>query len=126
MKLPFKVITLENQKVIETKEAYLELFDTHLVWVARFTSEEPVNPDDKMQGVEEVENDFEVTALKEWVTGCDKILVYSAKYDGEGKQYVWKILISIGGMNDDVRIYFRKQEAAQDFYNKITAWILKK
>lgn len=126
MKLPFKLISLENQEIVEAKEAYLELLDDHLLWITHFIAEEPINIDDKMMGSREVENCWRVLVLKSNAVGVDKILTHAEDPENGSLKYTWKIMISIMGMNDDIRMYFKKESEAEDFYQKISAWILKK
>lgn len=116
MVIELKAISLSNQKILEDRGCFIELNDDHIKYVMKFLADEPVNADDKEQGWENIENDFVIIGLKRNISGCERILCR--------KPTRWRVMFMMVGFAEDIRVYFKKQAEADDFFAKVQTWLL--
>lgn len=118
-KLDFKLVTLKNQKPLKTKHAYLELFDDHMFYRLDFLAEEWNDPEDEMLGKKEVPNYFDTMVMKANIAAIEMVRT-SEEFE------LWRVMIAISGVGEDLKIYFDKKEDAEEFRKKLIDWKLKK
>lgn len=118
-KIYFKPTTLEEQfpTQIDPELNFLELNDNHLIWRVKFFADEPVNPGDKSMGLKNELNDYYILAKREKVSGVEKSIMVGGKR--------WVIAIILTGFGSDIKIYFAKEQEAENMRDKICKWILK-
>lgn len=109
-------IALINQKPTDIKECYVELNDDHLIYKIEFTADEPIITDDPDSGWEPVFNSYLWTVMKRNISGLEL---------SQTKDKKWAVYILISGFSNDLKTYYRSQSAAQQFHDKIQAWLLK-
>jgi hypothetical protein len=101
---------LQKQKIIESWQYEIELFEKYFKIMMRFKANEPEN-DDEAQAWREVMNDFEMAYPKHKFAGLEKVWLQEAKR--------WKIVISIDGIGSDLKIYFKRQTHCEEVYQKL-------
>lgn len=118
MKIEFKPINMQYQKVQECKEAFLELNDDHFRYFIIMRAKEPINLEDPDMGwQDDVLTSIDAFCFKINVAGIEK------SYQPENEQ--WRVLIAINGLGDDIKMYFKKEKEAQEIFNKIRSWLFK-
>jgi hypothetical protein len=101
---------LQKQKIIESWQYEIELFEKYFKIMMRFKANEPEN-DDEAQAWREVMNDFEMAYPKHKFSRLEKVWLQEAKR--------WKIVISIDGIGSDLKIYFKRQAHCEEVYQKL-------
>lgn len=114
MKIQIVPIKLEHQSPTEVQECYVELLDDRMVYHIRFFADEPVDENDKSLGTKNVFNAFKTVAMKSHIAGFEKTYTTSKK---------WGVYIMIIGFASDIKVFFKKEEEATDFFEKINTWI---
>lgn len=107
-------IQLENQKIKECTEYYLEIRDNSILYSARFYADEPIDENDKSLGWETVFNCFKTVARKENIAGIEKTLT---------KYKYWGIYIMVSGFANDMKIFFKRESEAQELFDKLHKWL---
>lgn len=115
IKIPIIPIKLENQNPTEIQECFIELYPTYLLYQIRFFADEPVDENDKSLGVQSVFNSFKTIALKKNVAGIEKQFTQSKR---------WAVYIMISGFAGDIKVFFKKESEADEFFEKIEKWLL--
>lgn len=114
-KIAITPIQLKNQKPTDIKESFLELHDNHVYYHIEFYADEPKDDNDFDLGWENVYNKYDIIALKKSVAGLEKSFTKDKK---------WGIYIILFGFTNDLKVYFRSETAAQQFYDKIYNWLI--
>lgn len=108
-------VNLEDQKITEVTELYLEIRDNSLFYSCRFYADEPVNEDDKELGWVNVFNRVKNVAFKERIAGLE--LQYIAK------SKKWGVYILVVGFANDMRVFFKKESEANELFDKLHKWL---
>lgn len=116
MVITIKAVSLSNQKITEDKGCELHLNEDHVKYIMKFQAEEPKDINDHDLGWETVPNDFEIIALKKNIAGIEKALILKPRR--------WEIAIIVAGFPNDLKLFFLKQEEAQDIFNKIQSYLV--
>jgi len=117
--IDFDLISMKHQRMTEVKEASMILFDDRVEQVLHFFSEEPVNKEDEVLGMHEVESYQRYVVLRENV---GSVMMNLSIYDQ------WCIGMNVLGSVDDIALYFRKKDfdRAMVAFRLIEDWVLKK
>ena len=113
-KIDIKPIQLENQKIKECTEFYLEIRDNSILYAARFFAEEPINEDDKELGWKSVFNCFKIVAEKENIAGIEKNYT---------KYKYWSVYVSVLGFATDIKMFFKLESEAVEIFDKLHKWL---
>lgn len=113
-RINIKPIELENQKIKECTEFYLELRDNSIEYCGRFYADEPNDENDKSLGWDSVFNCFKTVARKSNVAGIEKTYT---KYN------YWGIYITISGFASDMKLFFKRESEAQEVFDKLHTWL---
>ena len=116
MVIAIKPVSLSNQKITEDKGCELHLNEDHVKYIIRFQADEPKDMNDHDLGWESAPSDFEIIALKKNIAGIEKALTLKPRR--------WQIAIIVTGFANDLKLYFLKQEEAQDIFDKIQTYLL--
>ena len=108
-------IDLENQKITEFIELYLEIRDNSVSYTARFYADEPKDEDDKNLGWENVFNSFCLVASKDKISGIEKAWLKESKK--------WTVYIFVTGFANDIKTYFKRESEAEALYQKLHNWL---
>jgi hypothetical protein len=101
---------LAKQKIIESWQYEIELFDTYFMIRMRFKASEPQGDDENMPW-RDVDNDYEMVYPKYRFAGIEKVWLQEAKR--------WKLVISVDGIGSDLKIYFKKQAHCEEVFQKL-------
>lgn len=113
-RINIKAIQLENQKIGECTEFYLELRDNSIEYCARFYADEPKDENDKGLGWENVFNCFKTIARKSSIAGIEKTYT---------KYKYWGIYIMVTGFANDMKMFFKRESEAQELFDKLHKWL---
>lgn len=111
MRIDIKPVTLEQQKIFDSTELFIELMPTYIRYKAKFIAEEPTDPEDQYCTWVTKERDFDWRIHKNAITSIDR--TYTSN------QNVWKIILTVSGSDTDVDIFFRKQSECERVYDII-------
>lgn len=115
-RIELELCKLENQTPTDVKEAYFELYHTYLKYRLLFFADEPKDVDDKTLGWETAFTSFESICFKTAIVGVEKSYVQKSK--------VWGLYLSVNGMSQDIKAYFKKESTCQEVYDKIKNWLI--
>lgn len=116
MKIDIKMPWLLKQKPLEVKQSFVELTNTHIRYCVEFTAEEWINNEDEELGKKEEFNFIDVLALKKNIPGVEiSNTINPPRY---------KIVVPVSGFGNDIIIYFKKRDEAQELKNIIDKWLL--
>ena len=115
-KIEIRLCNLSKQKITELIEAFLELGDNYIRLVYRFHADEP-QKDDESLGWESVYTDLDIHCQKEKISAIEISRI--------NKPPRWKIMVSVSGCSEDLKVYFKSREEAQEMKDKILKWWLK-
>lgn len=113
-RINIKPIPLENQKIKECTEFYLELRDNSIQYCARFYADEPKDENDKDLGWEPIFNCFKTVAQKSSIAGIEKTYT---------KYKYWGIYIMVAGFANDMKMFFKRESEAQELFEKLHKWL---
>lgn len=113
-KIAIQPITLRDQKPTDIKESWLELNDNHISYHIEFYADEYKDENDESLGIENIYNKFDITVLKSFVAGVEKNFTLDKK---------WGVFIRIMGFTNDLKVYFRSEQKAQELYDKLYSWL---
>lgn len=116
MKIEIKMPTLLKQRPTEVVQSFLELNEDNARYCVEFTADEFIDFEDESLGHEAVFNFIDILALKTSISGIELSNVT--------KQKLYVVIICVSGFSQDIKIYFRKREAAQELRNQIKNWLL--
>ncbi len=108
-------VNLKAQRPIEVNKFFIELAEDHLRYVLDFLASEPKDKTDETLGWEDVKNNFDVIALKKCIAGLEK------SWSTWNKK--WCVVIIITGFQNDLSVYFKKEEEAAALQDKIFKWV---
>lgn len=108
-------VSLEDQKITESAELFIEIRENSLFYSCRFYADEPNNPDDKELGWSNVFNRFKTTASKNKISGIELSYLSKAKK--------WGVYIVVNGFANDMKLFFKKEADANDVYDKLHTWL---
>lgn len=114
-KIIISIHSLNKQKIIEDKGCSLCFYDTYLIYRLKFRASEPTDANDLELPWHDVDNDFEILILRKQIAGLEKIWEQGCRR--------WKIIISVDGVGDDVKLYFKKQLECENMYKKLFNYI---
>jgi hypothetical protein len=114
-KIPIPNINLENQKVTEFIELYLEVRDNSILFPAKFYADEPINEDDKSLGWDNKFTSFKSIASKERIAGIEKCWISGSKK--------WGVYIMVNGFSNDIKVYFKWESEAEALFEKLHKWL---
>lgn len=114
-KISIRPIELKYQKPTDTKDCYIEFFDTYLKYKIEFNANEPIIEKDEDSVWEDVQSNYEWLVMKRNIAGLEKSLTKDNK---------WAVRIIINGFGNDINTYFRSQERAQILFDKIQNWLI--
>lgn len=106
---------LAKQKIIESWQYEMELFEKYFVIRLRFKAEEPPEEDEELPW-KEVDNDFEMVYPKHKFAGLEKMWLQDSKR--------WKLVISVDGVGNDSKIYFKRQVECEAVFQKLKTYFL--
>jgi len=110
-------IKLENQEPFGDDAAmWVELHDKYIKMRHKFMAREPIDIDDKAMGWEDVRNDYEMIARKEFIAGIEKQWLSKSKK--------WAIYIMIEGISPDMKWYYKTETKATEAYDIVQGWLL--
>jgi hypothetical protein len=110
-KIHIEPVNLEDQKITESSELYIEIRDNSLFYSCRFYADEPNNPDDKELGWSNIFNRFKTTASKEKIAGVELSYLPKAKK--------WGVYIMVVGFASEIKLFFKKEAEANSVYDKL-------
>lgn len=113
-RINIKAIQLENQKIKECTEFYLELRDDSIEYCARFYADEPKDENDKDLGWETMFTCFKTVARKSNVAGIEKTYT---------KYKYWGVYVMISGFANDMKMFFKRESEAQEVFDKLHKWL---
>lgn len=113
-RIDIKPIELENQKIKECTEFYLELRDDNILYACRFYADEPKDENDKTLGWESIFNCFTTVARKSSIAGIEKVYT---------KYKYWGVYIMVNGFANDMKIFFKRESEAQELFDKLHKWL---
>jgi hypothetical protein len=108
-------VSLEDQKITDQNEQFLEIRDTSICYCCRFYADEPINPDDKELGWKNVFNRFRTVASKDKIAGIELTYLPNAKK--------WGVFIMVTGFTNDMKVFFRKEDDANSVFDKLHNWL---
>lgn len=108
-------VNLEDQKITECEELFLEIRDNSLYYSCRFYADEPKNPDDKELGWNNIFNRFRTIASKDKIAGMELCYLSKAKK--------WGVYIMVSGFASDMKVFFKKESDANSLHDKLHAWL---
>lgn len=114
MKIDFKVIGLVHQRPTEVRLSFVELYDTHIRYRVDFTADEFVDTMDQSLG-----HTSEITNLDSYVKKS-AICAIEKTYVSESK--VW--LVWVVGDTTELKLFFKREEAAQGLLKDLLSWWL--
>lgn len=116
-KIDIPAIDLENQVITDPDlaELSLEIRDNSVQYTAKFYADEPKNEDDKSLGWENVFNHFQLVASKGNIAGIEINWLNHANK--------WSVLIIVNGFANDIKIYFERENEAQNVFDKLHKWL---
>lgn len=103
-------------KKIVADECYLELHEKHLFYRCFFYADEPKDAEDKLMGLIERRTDITITCMKRSIAGLEKSITVSGKR--------WTVSILVTGFQTDINCYFKKENEAQQLYDKLHEWLI--
>lgn len=118
MKYQFELVSLRNQKVLKQYDAYIELLPDRVNYKVEFSAFEPIDHEDKSIGDEKVMSLFETTARLTAVSGVELEYIQATKKN-KNTESVWCIVISLSGMQSDIKIYFVEEQKARTLRDAI-------
>ena len=113
--IDIKPMHLRNQKMSNDGELRLEFYDGYFKYIGNFYADEPKDREDHSLGWETVYNYFEVVVDKRFVAAYEKAWAHSYEH--------WSIYISVNGMNDDIKLFFKTQKEADAVMDKLTHYL---
>lgn len=108
-------VSLEDQKITDSSELFIEIRDNSLYYSCRFYADEPKNPEDKAIGWDNVFNRFRTIAQREKIAGIELQYLPNAKK--------WGVYIMVNGFASDMKLFFKKEADANDMFDKLHAWL---
>lgn len=114
-KINIAPVNLEDQKITEFTDLFIEIRDNSLFYSCRFYADEPINPDDKSLGWKNVFNAVQVVAAKERISGLEKSFIPNTNH--------WGVYILVLGFAQDMKVFFKKESEAAIIFNKLHAWL---
>lgn len=112
-KLLFEICELPRQKPTKIFFSELQLHDKYLRYRAKFNATE-IDEDTSIEK-HDVGNYYDVIALRSKVVGVELLFTDTEK---------WKIIISVSGVAQDIKIYFIEYAKAKAFHEEVFEWIL--
>ena len=113
-KIPIIPIALEYQKPTEIQDCFVEFHEKYLYYRMRFFADEPVIDEDKDSGWSNRFNSFDTYVDKEKISGIERCFTTNKK---------WGVYIIISGFATDLKIFFKKENEAVEFADKIVKWL---
>lgn len=114
-KINIKPVSLEDQKLTDVTELFIEIRDNSLYYSCRFYADEPKNPDDKELGWNNVFNRFRTIASKDKIAGIELNYLPNARK--------WGVYIMVTGFTSDIKVFFKKESEANAVLEKLHAWL---
>lgn len=114
-KINIPQLNLENQKVTESIELSIEIRNNSIVYTGKFYADEPKDTEDKGLGWENVFNSFRLVAAKDKISGIEKSWVTNSKK--------WIVYIFVDGIASDIKVYFKRESEAEEFFHKLHKWL---
>lgn len=114
-KINIEPVNLEDQKISDFTELYIEIRDNSLLYCCRFYADEPNNIEDKSLGWSNVFNRFRTAATKSNIAGIELQYLPKAKK--------WGVYIMVNGFASDMKLFFKKEAEANTVYDKLHAWL---
>lgn len=111
------LIKLSEQAPTEVTTSEIIISDLGLKYSARFYADEPIDSDDEAMGYKNVYNCFDVFARVEKIAGIEK------SYSSKNK--CWQIGIIVYGFQNYINLFFKKESAATEIFDKLYRWLNK-
>lgn len=114
-KINISPVSLEEQKITEFREIYLEIRDNSLFYSCNFYADEPVDPEDKAMGWKNAFNRVQVVAAKDKISGLEKSFISNTNH--------WGVYTLVTGFAQEIRVFFKKESEATEVFNKLHQWL---
>lgn len=108
-------VDLEDQKITEFKELYLEIRDNSLFYSCKFYADEPKDPEDKAIGWKNLFNRVQNVAAKEKIAGIEKSFIPNTNH--------WGVYVMVTGFAQEIRVFFKKENEATVVFDKLHKWL---
>jgi len=108
-------VDLEDQKITEFHELYLEIRDNSLFYSCKFYADEPKDPDDKKIGWKNLFNRVQNVAGKDRICGIEKSFIANTNH--------WGVYVMVDGFAQEIRVFFKKETEATKVFDILHAWL---
>jgi hypothetical protein len=114
-KINIAPVNLEDQKITEFSEIFLEIRDNSLYYSCKFYADEPKDPEDKTLGWKNLYNRVQVVASKEHICGLEKSFIANTNH--------WGVYALVDGFAQEIRVFFKKENEATAVFDKLHKWL---
>lgn len=125
MILTHRLINLRDQKIPEKATWTITTTDETLFYKHRMKAEERKDDEDETMGWEQFDRCYERLIHRKYIAALDLDFIDTPEKYSETDGDKWRVSLSILGSNDDLRMYFRKEEDAREVFSKLQEWWLK-
>lgn len=108
-------VDLEDQKITECSELYLEIKGHLLTYSCKFYADEPKDPEDKSLGWVNFFNRVYIVTTKDKISGMEKSFIPRTNH--------WGVYVLVPGFQEAIRVFFKKEKDADEVFTKIFNWL---